>query len=115
VLLPVSIVTASGSQALTETAIKQCVNALAPGSARLFSAAAAAGENSFKARRRANRKNQIMLYGYYQINKKDNSATWALSPVKYRLLTEKMPAEVTTTHDKALKYSKEMALMRRIA
>ena len=50
----------------------------------------------------------------FQLNKKDSTVTWTLSPVKYHLLTEKMPTEVTTTRDEAMKYFTEMSLMRRM-
>ena len=48
------------------------------------------------------------------MNKKDNTVTWTLPPVKYHLLTEKMPAEITTTRDEALAFFKDMSLMRRM-
>ena len=49
-----------------------------------------------------------------QLNKKDNTVTWSLPPVKYHLLTDKMPTEITTTRDEALAYFKDMSLMRRM-
>jgi hypothetical protein len=54
------------------------------------------------------------LLTFLQLNKKDNTVTWTLSPVKYHLLAEKMPTEITTTRDEAIKFFTEMSLMRRM-
>ncbi len=88
-------------------------NAVAPGSVRFFSAAAASGENSFKVGGRLSL-SHTQLLTYLQLNKKDNTVTWTLSPVKYHLLTERMPTEVTTTRDEAMTFFKDMSLMRRM-
>jgi hypothetical protein len=93
--------------------LSRLFNAFAPGSARLFSAAAASGENSFKVGTMHVGDNSCWLTRF-QLNKKDSTVTWTLSPVKYHLLTEKMPTEVTTTRDEAMKYFTEMSLMRRM-